>query len=245
MLDWLLRSVFTPGIQSQAPGLCPSPGNSLQCSNSLPACPVWADSAAGWGHTQEWRGASYGRSSSLWPHLCLLWQVRTHCGALLQVCWVQQEGQGRNPTGDLQSSKSTPQSQGEGQCCPGSPDSYWVCRSGKYLSFLTSQLLADTWNADTGATSHREWFCTYSPCSVPICIANGQIVFPAGRGTVEFTPVKGARNLHPVVKAVNELTRGSLGLISHGSESKLRNQWLICEDFQKFQKSKWGPIWRF
>ena len=31
-------------------------------------------------------------------------------------------------------------------------------------------------------------------------------------------------------------------LFSHGSESKSRNQWLICEDFQK---SKWGPIWRF
>ena len=40
-------------------------------------------------------------------------------------------------------------------------------------------------------------------------------------------------------KAVNKLTRGSLGLVSHGSKSKSRNQWLICEDFQKFQKSKW------
>ena len=63
--------------------------------------------------------------------------------------------------------------------------------------------LPDAWNADTGATSHmtphREWFHTYSPCSVPIRVANGQVVFAAGRGTVEFTPVKGTRNLHPVV----------------------------------------------
>ena len=63
--------------------------------------------------------------------------------------------------------------------------------------------LPDAWNADTGATSHmtphREWFHTYSPCSVPIRIANGQVVFAAGRGTVEFAPVKGTRNLCPVV----------------------------------------------
>ena len=48
-------------------------------------------------------------------------------------------------------------------------------------------------------TPHREWFRTYSPCSVPICVANGQVVFAAGRGTVEFAPVKGARNLRPVL----------------------------------------------
>ena len=48
-------------------------------------------------------------------------------------------------------------------------------------------------------TPHREWFRTYSPCSVPIHVANGQVVFAAGRGTVEFAPVKGACKLRPVV----------------------------------------------
>jgi hypothetical protein len=52
----------------------------------------------------------------------------------------------------------------------------------------------DAWNADTGATSHmtphQEWFKSYIACSVPIRIANGQVVYAAGRGTVEFTPVK-------------------------------------------------------
>ena len=48
-------------------------------------------------------------------------------------------------------------------------------------------------------TPHREWFKSYTPCSVPIRVANGQVVFAAGRGTVEFAPVKGARNLRPVV----------------------------------------------
>ena len=63
--------------------------------------------------------------------------------------------------------------------------------------------LPDTWNADTGATSHmtprREWFKSYTPCSVPIRVANGQVVYAAGRGTVEFAPVKDGRNLRPVL----------------------------------------------
>src|SRR3984885_11742726 len=59
--------------------------------------------------------------------------------------------------------------------------------------------LPDAWNADTGATSHmtprREWFKSYTPCSVPIRVANGQVVFAAGRGTVAFAPVKDSRKL--------------------------------------------------
>ena len=54
--------------------------------------------------------------------------------------------------------------------------------------------LPNAWNADTGATAHmtphRAWFKSYSCCSVPICIANGQVVYAAGVCTVEFTPVK-------------------------------------------------------
>jgi len=63
--------------------------------------------------------------------------------------------------------------------------------------------LPNTWNADTGATAHmtprREWFKSYTPCSVPIRVANGQVVYAAGRGTVEFAPVKDSRKLRPVL----------------------------------------------
>ena len=48
-------------------------------------------------------------------------------------------------------------------------------------------------------TPRREWFKSYSPCNVPIRIANGQVVFAAGRGTVEFTPVKDSHKLCPVL----------------------------------------------
>ena len=48
-------------------------------------------------------------------------------------------------------------------------------------------------------TPNRNWFKSYAPSSVPIRVANGQVIFSAGVGTVEFTPVKDGRNLHPVV----------------------------------------------
>src|SRR5712691_9853879 len=54
--------------------------------------------------------------------------------------------------------------------------------------------LPNAWNADTGATSHmtprREWFKSYGPSNGAIRVANGQVVYAAGVGTVEFTPVK-------------------------------------------------------
>ena len=62
--------------------------------------------------------------------------------------------------------------------------------------------LPDSWNADTGATTHmtphREWFKSYGP-SVGIRVANGQVVYAAGVGTVEFTPVKDRQKLCPVL----------------------------------------------
>ena len=63
--------------------------------------------------------------------------------------------------------------------------------------------LPDTWNANTGATSHMtpnwNWFKSYAPSSVPIRVANEQVIFSAGVGTVEFAPVRDGRNLCPVV----------------------------------------------
>src|ERR1700756_2276749 len=39
---------------------------------------------------------------------------------------------------------------------------------------------------------------TFMLC-VPIRVANGQVVFAAGRGTVEFAPVKDSRKMRPVL----------------------------------------------
>ena len=61
-------------------------------------------------------------------------------------------------------------------------------------SSSTPSALPDSWNADTGATSHmtprRDWFKSYGPSNVAIRVANGQVVYAAGVGTVEFAPVK-------------------------------------------------------
>ena len=54
----------------------------------------------------------------------------------------------------------------------------------------TPSALPDSWNADTGATSHMtprcNWFKSYGPSNVAIWVANGQVVYAAGVGTVEF-----------------------------------------------------------
>ena len=57
---------------------------------------------------------------------------------------------------------------------------------------------SELWNCDTGATSHmtphRHWFKTYTPYVTPISLANGQIVYSAGIGSIQFEPViKGRR----------------------------------------------------
>ena len=60
-------------------------------------------------------------------------------------------------------------------------------------------LFLDTdWNTDTGATSHmtphRHWFKTYVPLRVPIRLADESVVYSAGVGSVEFSPlIKGKR----------------------------------------------------
>ncbi|KZV78255.1 hypothetical protein EXIGLDRAFT_580113, partial [Exidia glandulosa HHB12029] len=49
------------------------------------------------------------------------------------------------------------------------------------------------WNTDTGCTTHmtphREWFRSYTPCKVPIALADHSVIYSAGIGSVEFEPV--------------------------------------------------------
>jgi len=66
----------------------------------------------------------------------------------------------------------------------------------------TSSSLPNAWNADTGATAHmthRVWFKSYAPSCVRIRVANGQVIYAAGVGTVEFAPVKDGRKMRPVL----------------------------------------------
>ena len=48
-------------------------------------------------------------------------------------------------------------------------------------------------------TPHCHWFVLYSPCNIPICLANDEVIRAAGVGTVEFKPVKDGCHLQPVV----------------------------------------------
>ena len=57
--------------------------------------------------------------------------------------------------------------------------------------------VSDLWNADTGASSHmtpnRHWFKTYTPYVTPVRLANGQLVYSAGIGSVQFEPTINGR----------------------------------------------------
>jgi hypothetical protein len=48
------------------------------------------------------------------------------------------------------------------------------------------------WTADTGASSHmtphHHWFLSYQPYKVPVRLANGQMIYSAGVGTIRFKP---------------------------------------------------------
>jgi hypothetical protein len=50
------------------------------------------------------------------------------------------------------------------------------------------------WTANTGATAHmmphRHWFASYTPCNVPIRLANSKLVYTVGIGSVRFQPVE-------------------------------------------------------
>ena len=58
------------------------------------------------------------------------------------------------------------------------------------------------WNADTGATSHmtphRHWLRNYVPKRVPIKLADHNIVYSAGEGTVVFNPIVNGKQVRPV-----------------------------------------------
>ncbi|VDC04416.1 unnamed protein product [Peniophora sp. CBMAI 1063] len=75
--------------------------------------------------------------------------------------------------------------------------------AGKFASTATAasslsaspahtDLFDDSWNVDTSATAHMtphcHWFATYRPFRMPICLANGVIVYSAGLGSVVFEP---------------------------------------------------------
>jgi len=65
------------------------------------------------------------------------------------------------------------------------------------------QLDADVhWNADTGATAHmtphHHWIHNYTSKHIPVKLADNQVMYSAGVGSVVFEPVIGARKQRPV-----------------------------------------------
>ena len=75
----------------------------------------------------------------------------------------------------------------------------------------TSALLVNArsdWTTDTGASSHmtphRHWFNTYTPYSVPVKLADGQLIYLVGIGSVQFK-LNGKRLPYNVLEFQNVL----------------------------------------
>jgi Pol polyprotein, beta-barrel domain len=83
-------------------------------------------------------------------------------------------------------------------------------------------------------TPHREWFKSYTPCNVPIQVANGQVIYAAGVGTVEFTPVSDGHTLDSVLFSghVPDLNQNLLSVLT--LTSKHAFQVVIESDSLKF-----------
>ena len=124
----------------------------------------------------------------------------------------------------------------------------------------TSSSLPNAWNADTGATAHmtphRAWFKSYAPSCVGIRVANGQVIYAAGVGTVEFAPVKDGRKMRPVlfsnVLHVPALNQNLLSVLTLTSKHSFRV--IIDSNSMAFILFKWqsgragiepGAHWRW
>jgi hypothetical protein len=67
--------------------------------------------------------------------------------------------------------------------------------AGAAAAFSTPPTAAPAhWITDTGATSHmtpnRHWFKEYKPCKVPVGLADNNLVYAAGVGSIVFCPRK-------------------------------------------------------
>lgn len=85
--------------------------------------------------------------------------------------------------------------------------------NASFLSSSDSVPISHQWLVDSGATSHmtphRHWFHTFVPWRVPVKIANGQIIYSEGKGTVLFIP-EGSSN-GPTVAITDVLFVSELG----------------------------------
>jgi hypothetical protein len=75
--------------------------------------------------------------------------------------------------------------------------------SYNHISLFPLQIDANfDWNADSGATSHMtphsHWIRNYTPFRTPIRLANHQIVYSAGVGSVVFVPMIRGKTMRAV-----------------------------------------------
>lgn len=96
-----------------------------------------------------------------------------------------------------------------------------------------------TWNADSGATSHmtphRQWIRDMEPCQVPVKLANNSRVWATGRGKVVFQPSGNRESVvFENVLYVPKLQNNLFSILSVVKKSKVRV--VIENDLLEFSK---------
>ena len=82
-------------------------------------------------------------------------------------------------------------SQATSQSTPSTPQSANITTASALSSVIPSQSHS-SWNVDTGASAHmtfnRHWMCHMTPYCIPICLADGSVLYSEGIGSVRFIP---------------------------------------------------------
>ena len=99
----------------------------------------------------------------------------------------------------------------------------------------------DYWIADTGATLHMtpncKWFKDYKPCTVPVHLADSNVIYAVGSGSVVFTPIKNGVFMHQIefmnILHIPMLANNPLSVLTltkkHNFEVYICNNWLPSE----------------
>ena len=85
---------------------------------------------------------------------------------------------------------------------PGAPQSASITSASALLSTASPDAHISSWNANTGTSAHmtfnHHWIHHITLHHIPICLADGSVVYSEGIGTVQFAPVVNGQEMVPL-----------------------------------------------
>ena len=79
------------------------------------------------------------------------------------------------------------------QAISDAPQSTYIALASALFSALSPDSYFSSWDAISGASAYMtfnlHWMCNIMPHCIPICLADGSMVYSEGIGTVQFSPM--------------------------------------------------------